>query len=243
VIDPSRQKAIWSWPLTGEAFGNDAPNEDPDGDGVNFVFDLRFPGQKRDGASGFNYNYFRDYESATGRFPQSDPIGLAGGISTYAYVGGNPMTLTDPLGLVQWDGQYSFAGVGAGPLGFLRATYDLHTECIDGQQTFVRVEADFVGGQKGPSGAWGRLSVGGGYITFEDENLFVMPSYAFNGPARMWGGSAILGVGLSFGTTQLGLAQSSPWPDLSSFGLDVGFSVMSGRSKLVWAKQKACGCL
>ena len=31
VIDPQREVAVWTWPLTGEAFGNSAPNEDPDG--------------------------------------------------------------------------------------------------------------------------------------------------------------------------------------------------------------------
>jgi RHS repeat-associated protein len=100
VVNATSQKAIWSWTLNSEAFGNMAPNTDPDADGTAFVFDLRFPGQRHDQASGLSYNYFRDYEAATGRYAQSDPIGLAGGISTYGYVAGNPLSHTDRTGLV-----------------------------------------------------------------------------------------------------------------------------------------------
>jgi RHS repeat-associated protein len=60
---------------------------------------MRFPGQRYDAASGLHYNYFRDYDPATGRYVQSDPIGLAGGVSTYGYVGGNPTVRIDSKGL------------------------------------------------------------------------------------------------------------------------------------------------
>ena len=46
------------------------------------------------------YNYFRDYDPGTGRYIESDPVGLGAGLSIYAYVGGNPLIGIDPLGLM-----------------------------------------------------------------------------------------------------------------------------------------------
>ncbi|MDA8449214.1 hypothetical protein M4R23_07295 [Acidovorax sp. GBBC 3332] len=99
VIDPVRDVAIWRWDLKGEAFGATAPDQDPDKDGTVFVFDMRFPGQRYDALSGLNQNYFRDYEPGTGRYVQSDPLGLTAGASTYAYVSARPLQGVDSLGL------------------------------------------------------------------------------------------------------------------------------------------------
>ncbi|MGO1068697.1 RHS repeat domain-containing protein [Lysobacter sp. CA199] len=103
VIDPIRNVAIWTWDAKSEVFGNSPPNQDPDLDGVAFVFNMRFPGQRYDSGSGLSYNYFRDYDSAAGRYIQSDPIGLEGGVSTYAYVDGNPISYIDIYGLSKFD--------------------------------------------------------------------------------------------------------------------------------------------
>lgn len=87
----------WRWDLQNTAFGDHAPVALESG----YELNMRYPGQFYDKESGLYHNYFRDYEPKTGRYIESDPIGLAGGLATYSYVSGNPLSLFDFLGLIE----------------------------------------------------------------------------------------------------------------------------------------------
>ncbi|WP_395856645.1 RHS repeat-associated core domain-containing protein [Cystobacter fuscus] len=59
---------------------------------------LRWPGHYLDTETGLFYNRFRYYDPVLGRYLQSDPLGLDGGINLYAYAP-NPLVQFDVLGL------------------------------------------------------------------------------------------------------------------------------------------------
>lgn len=59
---------------------------------------IRFPGQYYDQESGLHYNYFRDYDPESGRYIQSDRLGLFDGQNTYGYAHQNPISKYDPTG-------------------------------------------------------------------------------------------------------------------------------------------------
>jgi RHS repeat-associated protein len=101
LIADSTGATVWRHDNT-EPFSDSVPDESPSGLGA-FEFPLRVPGQYADAETGLHYNYFRDYSPALGQYVQSDPVGLGGGINTYAYVVGQPLTLVDSRGLATPD--------------------------------------------------------------------------------------------------------------------------------------------
>ena len=103
VTKPLDNKRVWEWQST--PFGESAANENPQGitgaaQAANeFRYNLRFPGQFLDAETSKHYNYFRDYDSSTGRYVESDPIGLSAGINTFGYVNARPNQWSDWFGL------------------------------------------------------------------------------------------------------------------------------------------------
>ena len=109
-------KAVWMW--NSDPFGttaqtgaggsaNSAPNKNPQlvtGTAAqiaaaSFEQNLRMPGQIQDQETKKFYNYFRTLNPVIGQYDSSDPIGLGGGLNTYAYVANDPLTQVDMFGL------------------------------------------------------------------------------------------------------------------------------------------------
>ncbi len=128
----SAKQVAWQWAFS--AFGDEQPTTarnrfvDPattPNAGTTTVaevtFNLRYPEQYFDKESNLNYNYFRSYDSRTGRYTQADPIGLDGGWNRFGYVGGNPLMYSDPMGLRGLLGPGAGIGIGVGGIGIINA--------------------------------------------------------------------------------------------------------------------------
>ena len=128
-----------------DLFGANAPNENPAGQGT-FKYALRFPGQNYDAETGTHYNYFRDYDPTIGRYEQSDPIGLQGGLNTYVYVANDPVELTDPRG-------QNVHGNWCGPGGAGPAIDGVDQCCKDHDGCYDKCKADWKNHMFGTGGS------------------------------------------------------------------------------------------
>jgi len=119
------QQVVWA--ADYQPFGEATLTKD------NVTFNLRFPGQYFDSEIGLHYNYYRDYDPALGRYIQSDPIGLAGGLNPYNYVGASPLRWRDTFGLRPIVDSYASPGAAAAA-----ATNDVNA-------TSIAVDREFAG--------------------------------------------------------------------------------------------------
>lgn len=105
-----------------------------------FELNLRLPGQYLDTETGLHYNDRRYYDPELGRYLTPDPIGLHGGVNSYAYVDGNPLKYVDPSGLIlfAFDGTGNSANPGAGAsLSNVRKIYQAYDEKLNGRKFYI----------------------------------------------------------------------------------------------------------
>jgi RHS repeat-associated protein len=105
------------WTASHDPFGAATVDEDPDGDGIEVVMNVRFPGQYYDSETGLHYNYFRYLDTQTGRCTTADPIGQRAGANLYTYVFNNPARWVAPFGLdsisLGFGGAFHYGPLGA----------------------------------------------------------------------------------------------------------------------------------
>lgn len=251
IVDPTRNATVWRWRPNEDPFGTALPEEDPDGDGARFVFDLRFPGQRYDAATGLHYNYYRDYDPETGRYIQVDPIGLAGGINPYLYVGASPLKHVDPLGLVRWSGTVRSRSAALG-VGFVLYDFDLESECIEGERARVHVRAPAASIGLNIKYAPPIFSLSESSVTLNDRMDRVEPA-VLNGWFSIWSAGIAAGAGYGGSMIQIGgvgrvLARprDSGAFGLPSFGpetgLELGAGGAVGKSRVTQTNWTSCGC-
>ena len=198
ALTDNNQQAVWSVEQT--PFGETTVNEDPDADGVVLNYNLRFPGQYFDQETGLNYNYYRDYDPSLGRYVQSDPIGLEGGVNTYGYAYQNPIRFTDFYGLkVDWNcTQATFTASVVGSIG--KVIFRCESECINKKKMKIVVEAGVGGIGLGPTKLGVEMTESRGNTITDTLSNSPNPR-AFEGGFTQYSGTYSIGIGYNVSET------------------------------------------
>lgn len=226
---------IWQWAYQANPFGEKQPVS------VNgYVFNLRYPGQYYDAETTLSYNVHRYYNPATGRYLESDPMGLLGGESTYAYVLGNPLLGTDfygldvQIGLTLSGSIFALVGGGSGGVtvgittnGTLNGTSFYSTEQVNGMAglgLYAGLGLSPVIGrtngplQTGPSGLSGYIEgdMGAGAAASAGFNFDLDGNFGASGGYPAGIGKVLPGAGMGL---MVGVGISKSWTQTSmSFG-------------------------
>jgi RHS repeat-associated protein len=246
ITQASDDRVVWRWD-EADPFGLQSPDEDPSNLGP-FTYNPRFPGQVFDPETRLHYNYFRDYDPRQGRYVQSDPIGLGGGINTYAYVSNSPLGFSDPKGLVKWSGE-AYGGGASVALGGSLFWFDLKSECVNGKYAYIRVFASAL-----MLGFGIRANGSASGVDFDDGLTELRPD-RFNGGFAV--SQAGIGVGITGGYSiykvgrntsylnlldpaQKGLKRIEPQPGI---GIDASVGSGLGSAVVLSVDIKTCKCL
>jgi RHS repeat-associated protein len=223
VVTNQSQQVVWMGNY--EPFGKLAANQSN-----SIEIFSRFPGQYFDAETNLYYNYFRDYDPSIGRYIESDPIGLAGGINTYGYVSGNPLKYVDPLGMIQWTGNGVINSAGKYVvLGYGWGTIKLVSECQNGKRIRATYDVEFW-----PFGA-GTPSIDEFDTTIEDYQDAVNPQSLAGDFTYKSLGVNIFGGDL--GTSSIRINNNT------TGGVGAGLTgTMNGSSTLISAVEENCDC-
>jgi hypothetical protein len=180
---------------------------------------------------------------------QSDPIGLAGGINTYTYVGNNAIDRVDPRGLVAWHGTITGGGV-ATVVGASFYRISVQSDCVNGKQGNAEIVAT------GPTfGAEVKgvppLTLAASEIDLNDGLSYVDPQ-VFNGWFVSYNIGISLGVGYGCSLVHVGgngmtLAPPSQAGAISvgcgaEYGIDASLASTGGSATVVKSSVVNCPC-
>lgn len=112
-----------------------------------------YTGQRFDSETGLYYYKMRYYSPKLGRFLQADPIGYGGGLNLYSYIGGSPISSTDPMGTSPYDSTPIVTGTVNVSLAFYQVFADPEHQIWTGQyhvalilRGAITIRSDLFGG-------------------------------------------------------------------------------------------------